>query len=494
MRQARKLMKAVTVIVWSFLSLPIFAIELDFQKLGPGWQKVEIEPGLTLGDGFIIHTAYRNSDPTLNAPENLFLLRKKIFEGEQTRRALSDSQVIRTVINGPEVPEVLKPTRFLCCSIGDSVLITLINRIENTPNCQVGFWIYRKNMIERLSFEVPESKALKCYELGKQVLDISSFNQFPVFGKGAGFRPGPSEGVSPEDNAKRVGYQQGKSYFGPVFMAFGFIVAGIVIVMVLTRNKSSGIPDGTFSIEQMREVSSKPDPAADSGHSESTKTRSWWSLVISSNLFITQRVVRVRLMKGWVFALLAFVCLGCSEEKESSKTVQPTKVGETRAENLEKLMRRLQSAVLEGEEDEAIELARNLFPSQGTLSMACSAESDPESYRLISRWLEEVKPRNPRNYLKLYPFREWQSEVIVTSMTGSELASVSGKPDGFHEDAAKLARAGVLRVDQEFYSVNFRYPEDEVGQRYEVFVWDPGRKEWKMLGPIWRALSQRAGE
>jgi hypothetical protein len=199
-------------------------------------------------------------------------------------------------------------------------------------------------------------------------------------------------------------------------------------------------------------------------------------------------------MKGWVFALLAFVCLGCSEEKESSKTVQPTKVGETRAENLEKLMRRLQSAVLEGEEDEAIELARNLFPSQGTLSMTCSAESDPESYRLISRWLEEVKPRNPRNYLKLYPFREWQSEVIVTSMTGSELASVSGKPDGFHEDAAKLARAGVLRVDQEFYSVDFRYPEDEVGQRYEVFVWDPGRKEWKMLGPIWRALSQRAGE
>lgn len=185
---------------------------------------------------------------------------------------------------------------------------------------------------------------------------------------------------------------------------------------------------------------------------------------------------------------LVVAVIGCSEDSKEAEQGTP-KIEESRAENLEKLMGQLQYHALAGNNEAAIEFAQRLFPTQQTLAMACESGANPEGYRLISEWIESVKPRNPKNYLKIYPFRPWQTELIVSSMTGAELASVLEKPEGFHEEAVELARSGLLRPDQEFFSVEFRKPGDKVGQRYEVFVWDSERMVWKMLGPIWRALS-----
>ena len=181
--------------------------------------------------------------------------------------------------------------------------------------------------------------------------------------------------------------------------------------------------------------------------------------------------------------------LGCSDEQSQAEQDPPKKEKETRSENLKKFMGEFQRYVLAGDNELSIDYGRSLFPTQETFEMACTFEKDSEGYQLISEWIRTTKPRNAKNYLKIYPFRAWQTEIIVTSMTGAELASSTDKSVGFHEEAGALARAGLLRSDQEFFSVDFRKSGDQVGQRYELFVWDSERKRWKMLGPIWRALS-----
>ena len=193
--------------------------------------------------------------------------------------------------------------------------------------------------------------------------------------------------------------------------------------------------------------------------------------------------------------------LGCSEDgssEESDKSGQDLLESEqNRAGDLERLMRQLRSCVLAGEDETAISLAKKLFPTQQTLEFACSPENDVEGFRHVSRWINSVRPRRNRDYLELYPFRPWQNEIKVSTLTGAELAAGGDdKPeiDGFHPNVWKLARSGLLREEREYYSVDFRKCGDKVGQRYEIFVWDDERLVWKMLGPIWRALSQQNGE
>ena len=189
-----------------------------------------------------------------------------------------------------------------------------------------------------------------------------------------------------------------------------------------------------------------------------------------------------------VSVFVAMAILGCSE-KDDEVVVELPKEEKIGADDLKEMMRKLQEHVLAGDDEMAIEMAQRLFPTQQTLSMACIFDANPDRYQKVSAWIESVKPRDQRNYLKIYPFRPWQTEIKVSLMTGAELASGEGDLEGFHEQAGVLAKTGLLRPDQEFYSVEFRKPVDEVGQRFEVFVWDSDKMVWKMLGPIWRALS-----
>lgn len=180
---------------------------------------------------------------------------------------------------------------------------------------------------------------------------------------------------------------------------------------------------------------------------------------------------------------------GCSDDREQSQASPPPKK-EFLADNLRVFMGELQSHILAERQELAIDRAQSLFPSQQTLAMACDFDHHKEEYRLISKWIEATRPRNRQNYLKLYPFRPWQTEIVVNSITGSELASATGQSEAFHKRAGDLARSGLLLSNRQFFSVDFRMAGDDSGQRYELFVWDSDRKEWKMLGPIWRALER----
>jgi len=210
---------------------------------------------------------------------------------------------------------------------------------------------------------------------------------------------------------------------------------------------------------------------------------------------MVQKKFDVRQCLFVVALFLGLLTLGCSDPKGEESSSSPEKPKER--EDLGSLMGRLQGAVLDGDDELAISLAKRLFPTQQTLALACSSSTHPAEYQQVSEWIEAVKPRDPTHYLKIYSFKSWQTEIIIASMTGEELAQIEApeaKSKGFHPGAFKLARSGFLRPETEFSSVEFRKPGDQVGRRFEVFIWEAQTKSWKMLGPVWRAVREKTDQ
>lgn len=181
--------------------------------------------------------------------------------------------------------------------------------------------------------------------------------------------------------------------------------------------------------------------------------------------------------------------VGCSERKESqhSNNTAEREISRQIAD-LENLMSHLQSATFTNDLETATQLAKELFPDDATLKVACSPENHPEEYGQILNWIEKNKPNRDQDYLKIFSFKQWQTQISVSTMTGKELAQTQNS-SGFDTRAHELARDGVLRESTRYYSVEFKKPLDQVGRRFELFLKDG--QSWKMLGPVWRALSTR---
>ncbi len=193
-----------------------------------------------------------------------------------------------------------------------------------------------------------------------------------------------------------------------------------------------------------------------------------------------------------ILSSLLIPCLllsGCSDEEQKDITIRKKEPEDQT--DLKALMSRLRNAVLEDDDETAIPIAKRLFPTQETLALSCVSSGHSASYQSVSKWLEQVKPRKPKDYLRNFPFKSWQTEIVISSMSGEELKEATAdtrKKSGFHKEAFRLARSGFLKASTQFHSVEFRKPGDLLGRRFELFVYDPQKKAWKMLGPIWRIL------
>jgi len=193
----------------------------------------------------------------------------------------------------------------------------------------------------------------------------------------------------------------------------------------------------------------------------------------------------MRISLAIVLGLLLSLSIGCKQPKRSSDN-QGIRYG-AEEKDLIAHMSDLRAATKAGDTKSASSLTMLLLPDDDDLHLALRKNTD-SAFKKIAELHRRFMPKNDYAAATMFGDRPEQSVIQVHGLSTERLASRTRNTDAhreFPKVIAKLART-ILRPKTIFYEVEFLEPGQTLGTKYHLFFHNG--KNWKMLGPIWRAL------
>lgn len=196
-----------------------------------------------------------------------------------------------------------------------------------------------------------------------------------------------------------------------------------------------------------------------------------------------------------LFASVVLLILGCSSktpdtlvtEGGTSSTDGDTTSNTVTADTngLKALFTKLQEAIRSRDSAAAATITKSFFPDGTSLRKAIK---DSAAIEKIKTMHAQFSDASDDQTAKLFATDANRTEIIVHSATTEEIIAYEEGGTAYDEfpGGAKAAAETVLQPRMTFYEVELVEPGKDRGMKYHLFYHDG--QNWKMLGPIWRAL------
>lgn len=195
-----------------------------------------------------------------------------------------------------------------------------------------------------------------------------------------------------------------------------------------------------------------------------------------------------------LFAAAVLLSPGCSNENSNTPATEnggvstsgSTTSGTVSADTdgLKALFTKLQEAIRAGDTGTAVTMTRGFFPDDASLQKAIK---DSATLKKIKTMHAQFSGAADDQIAELFATDANRTQIKVHSATTEELiAYEKGGTAAEFPGGAKTAAQTVLQPRLTFYEIELVKPGEDLGMKYHLFYHDG--QNWKMLGPIWRAL------
>lgn len=135
---------------------------------------------------------------------------------------------------------------------------------------------------------------------------------------------------------------------------------------------------------------------------------------------------------------------------------------------------------------QAAKLTRDFLPDDQSLRKAVTGE---DAIKIITAFHQQFRSAPDAQVSWAFAVDPDQTEIFVHGSTTKDLADYKNDSVAFREfpgGARAAAQQGILKPGMTFYEIEVLKPGAELGMKFHLFYHDG--KNWKMLGPIWRAM------
>lgn len=153
-------------------------------------------------------------------------------------------------------------------------------------------------------------------------------------------------------------------------------------------------------------------------------------------------------------------------------------------DNLKQLWTQVVSSMKASEPEKAVAMLSALIPDEASVKKALKDDVDPEvTKKLLAMYEQMKKGMKPEDAAR--GFKAERSKVWVHGAKTEQIAKGDEVAKEF-PGGAKSAAETILRPGVTFYEVELTEPEKDIGTKFHLMYWDGS--QWRMLGPVWRAL------
>ena len=183
-------------------------------------------------------------------------------------------------------------------------------------------------------------------------------------------------------------------------------------------------------------------------------------------------------------------------EKSNTREPAQRKKKAVGAEDLKLHIANLQNAIKQNDTAKASAITKSLFPSEADLKIAIT---DKDAIQKILKMHSRFLKGDDQDLARLLAVDPDQTEISIHGATGKQLANARQSKGSPRKKEAKSQSAvrqfpggaihfakAVLQPELTYYEVELKAKGKKYGMVFHLFYHNG--TEWKMLGPIWRAL------
>lgn len=146
---------------------------------------------------------------------------------------------------------------------------------------------------------------------------------------------------------------------------------------------------------------------------------------------------------------------------------------------------KLQAAIRANDTATAAALTKAYFPDDASLAKAIK---DATAIPKVVAMHAQFSSAPDADIARMFATDPSRTEIVVHGATTEEIAAYSPGSVAHSEfpGGAQQAAQSILQPGLTFYEIELLEPGKDQGMKYHLFYHDG--KDWKMLGPVWRAL------